>query len=182
MRIKILFYFFSGPFRIDMFVCYWIEENFYEVSVCHCSPPHEVRKGKYWIRHCLSVRPSVCPFTSNNSNSFVVIQWLSTIFTRRIWLFYHITCGHQCPPLYPKIMSIGPLAAAGEVVTDGHTDTWMDGKNHRPLLWIYSINVYREIRSTSPSMHNRHKWQKYSNHFRFSKQLGILESYFRLFV
>ena len=29
-------------------------------------------------------------------------------------------------------MSIGPLAAAGEVVTEGQTDT----QNHRPLLWI----------------------------------------------
>ena len=29
-------------------------------------------------------------------------------------------------------MSIGPLAATGEVVTDGHKD----GKNHRPLLWM----------------------------------------------
>ncbi len=32
----------------------------------------------------------------------------------------------------PKMMSIGLLAAAGEVVTDERTD----GKNHRPLLWI----------------------------------------------
>ncbi len=30
-----------------------------------CPPPHEVRKGDYWIRHRLSVRPSVRPLTSN---------------------------------------------------------------------------------------------------------------------
>ena len=29
-----------------------------------CPPPHEVRKGGYWIRHRLSVRPSVRPFTT----------------------------------------------------------------------------------------------------------------------
>ena len=38
--------------------------------------------------------------------------------------------------LTPKIMSIGSLAAAGEVVTVWHTD----GKNYRPLLWI--INTW----------------------------------------
>ena len=32
----------------------------------------------------------------------------------------------------PKIMSLGPLAAGGEVVTHGHTHK----KNHRSLLWI----------------------------------------------
>ncbi len=49
---------------------------FWSVSLCEgweeahnirfCSPPHEVIKGKYWIRHCLSV----CPLASNNSKGF----------------------------------------------------------------------------------------------------------------
>ncbi len=32
----------------------------------------------------------------------------------------------------PKIISIGPLAAAAEVISCGRTDR----QNHRPLLWI----------------------------------------------
>ncbi len=38
----------------------------------NCSPPHEVRKGNYWIRH----RPSVRPFTSNNSKSFCFFMYV----------------------------------------------------------------------------------------------------------
>ncbi len=35
-----------------------------------CSPPHEVRKGKYWIRHHLSV----CPFASNTQYTKTGLQ------------------------------------------------------------------------------------------------------------
>ncbi len=36
------------------------------VHLFFCPPPHEMRKGKYWIRHHLSIRP----FASNDSKSF----------------------------------------------------------------------------------------------------------------
>ncbi len=39
-----------------------------------CPPPHELRKGDYWIRHHLSIHPSVRPLTSNNFTQLCLSQ------------------------------------------------------------------------------------------------------------
>ncbi len=55
---------------IPHFMTRWVTSHF-------CSPSHEVRKGNYWIRHCLSVCLSVRPFTSNSVSLMVtnVSSW-----------------------------------------------------------------------------------------------------------
>ena len=59
-------------------------------------------------------RLASCPWGPATANGVGILTELYVIYTAM-----------------PKIMSIGPLATAGEVVTDG--------KNHRPLLRILAI-------------------------------------------
>ncbi len=64
-------------------------------------------------------RLASCPWGPATANGVGILTELYVIYTAM-----------------PKIMSIGPLATAGEVVTNGHINGHTDEKNHRPLLWI----------------------------------------------
>ncbi len=74
----------------------------YVWSTGFCPPPHEVRKGDYWIRHRLSVRPSVRPLTSNpqlclsRKNTIILSRW-GTLELRVHWF---ALCCHRPPSVF----------------------------------------------------------------------------------